>query len=74
MLGEIFGVDGIVLVIIALVVLFGGAAIPKLARNLGSAKTQFHKGLEENKTALPVGVNEDSPTPTKVTVQTFSQN
>jgi Sec-independent protein translocase protein TatA len=31
------------------VVLFGGAAIPKLARNLGSAKNQFEKGLEDGK-------------------------
>ena len=31
--------------------LFGGAAIPKLARNLGSAKNQFEKGLEEGKKA-----------------------
>jgi len=29
------------------VVLFGGAAIPKLARNLGSAKNEFEKGLKE---------------------------
>ena len=41
MLGEIFGVDGIVVVIVLAVVLFGGAAIPKLARNIGSAKNQF---------------------------------
>ena len=34
-----------------LALLFGGAAIPKLARNLGSAKNQFAKGLEEGKAA-----------------------
>jgi sec-independent protein translocase protein TatA len=51
MLGEIFGVDGIVVVIVLAVVLFGGAAIPKLARNIGSAKNQFEKGLEEGKKA-----------------------
>jgi Sec-independent protein translocase protein TatA len=49
MLGEIFGVDGLVVVIVLAVVLFGGAAIPKLARNLGSAKNQFEKGLEDGK-------------------------
>ena len=31
------------------VLLFGGAAIPKLARNLGSAKNEFEKGLDEGK-------------------------
>ena len=51
MLGEIFGVDGIVVVIVLAVVLFGGAAIPKLARNIGSAKNQFEKGLEDGKKA-----------------------
>jgi len=49
MLAEIFGVDGVIVVIIVVVLLFGGAAIPKLARNLGSAKNEFEKGLEEGK-------------------------
>jgi sec-independent protein translocase protein TatA len=31
------------------VVLFGGSQIPKLARSLGSAQSQFKKGLEEGK-------------------------
>ena len=48
MLGDIFGVDGIIVLVIGLVVLFGGAAIPKLARNLGSAKHEFEKGLKES--------------------------
>jgi Sec-independent protein translocase protein TatA len=51
MLAEIFGVDGIVVVAVLAVLLFGGAAIPKLARNLGSAKNQFEKGLAEGKQA-----------------------
>jgi TatA/E family protein of Tat protein translocase len=50
MLAEIFGVDGIIVLIVVLVVLFGGAAIPKLARNLGSAKNEFEKGLKESQT------------------------
>jgi Sec-independent protein translocase protein TatA len=49
MLGEIFGVDGIIVLIVVLALLFGGAAIPKLARNLGSAKNEFAKGLDEAK-------------------------
>src|SRR5277367_4614631 len=49
MLAEIFGVDGVIVLIIVVVLLFGGAAIPKLARNLGSAKNEFEKGLEEGK-------------------------
>ena len=49
MLGEIFGVDGIIVLIVVVVLLFGGAAIPKLARNLGSAKNEFEKGLDDGK-------------------------
>ena len=43
MFAEIFGPDVlIVLVIVAL--LFGGAKLPQLARSLGSAKSEFEKG------------------------------
>jgi TatA/E family protein of Tat protein translocase len=49
MLGEIFGVDGVIVLIVVVVLLFGGAAIPKLARNLGSAKNEFEKGIAEGK-------------------------
>lgn len=49
-LGEIFGPDLLIVVIVVAVLIFGGAAIPKLARNLGSAKTEFEKGLKAAKT------------------------
>jgi sec-independent protein translocase protein TatA len=48
MLAEIFGVDGVIVVIVAVALLFGGTAIPKLARGLGSAKGEFEKGLGES--------------------------
>ena len=48
-LGEIFGPDLLIVVIVVAVLVFGGAAIPKLARNLGSAKTEFEKGLKTAK-------------------------
>jgi sec-independent protein translocase protein TatA len=51
MLAEVFGVDGIIVLIVVVVLLFGGAAIPKLARNLGSAKNEFEKGLDDGKKA-----------------------
>lgn len=44
MLADIFGPDLLIVLIVVAVVLFGGAAIPKLARNLGSAKSEFEKG------------------------------
>jgi sec-independent protein translocase protein TatA len=47
MLAEIFGVDGVIVIVVIAVVLFGGSQIPKLARSLGSAHTEFKKGLAE---------------------------
>jgi sec-independent protein translocase protein TatA len=47
--GDIFGPDLLVVVIVVAVLIFGGSAIPKLARNLGSAKTEFEKGLKTSK-------------------------
>jgi Sec-independent protein translocase protein TatA len=61
MLAEIFGVDGILVVVILAILLLGGAAIPKLARNLGSAKNQFEKGLADGKKASTVYEVEVAP-------------
>jgi sec-independent protein translocase protein TatA len=46
-LSEIFGPDLLIVLLVGVVVLFGGAAIPKLARNLGSAKKEFEKGTRD---------------------------
>ena len=52
MIAEIFGVDGIiVIVVVALVLLFGGSQLPKLARGLGSASHEFKKGMAEGEPA-----------------------
>ncbi len=50
------GPDFIILIVIVAVLLFGGAAIPKLARNLGSAKTEFEKGLKNKDAAIDPAV------------------
>lgn len=47
MLADIFGPDLLIVLIVVAVVLFGGAAIPRLARNLGSAKREFEKGMKD---------------------------
>jgi Sec-independent protein translocase protein TatA len=49
MLADIFGPDLLIVAIVLVVLLFGGAAIPKLARNLGSAKNQFEQGMKDGK-------------------------
>ena len=46
-MGEIFGPDLLVVVIVLAVLLFGGSAIPKLARNLGSAKTESKRAWRQ---------------------------
>jgi sec-independent protein translocase protein TatA len=54
MLAEIFGVDGIIVVVVcAVVLLFGGTALPKLARGLGSARHEFESGMKEGAAADP---------------------
>jgi TatA/E family protein of Tat protein translocase len=61
-LGDIFGPDLLVVVIVVAVLIFGGAAIPKLARNLGSAKTEFEKGLKEGKNSNATNASDASDT------------
>jgi sec-independent protein translocase protein TatA len=48
-IAEMFGMDGLIVLVVVLALLFGGAAIPKLARGLGSAKSEFEKGQQEGK-------------------------
>ncbi len=48
-LGEIFGPDLLVVVVVIAVVIFGGSHIPKLAKNLGAAKSEFEKGIRSAK-------------------------
>ncbi len=44
---DIFGMDGIIVLIIVVVVLFGSSQLPKLARNIGSAGREFRRGHQE---------------------------
>ena len=62
MLADIFGPDLLVVLIVLVVVLFGGAAIPKLARNLGSAKQEFEKGMKEGSSASDTTPASDNST------------
>ncbi len=63
-LGEIFGPDLLIVVIVVAVLVFGGSAIPKLAKNLGSAKSEFEKGLKEAKST---DATADKPSPSAET-------
>jgi len=43
------GPNEIIVIVLAILILFGASAIPKFARSLGKAKTEFEKGLKEGK-------------------------
>ncbi|HEX3980008.1 MAG TPA: twin-arginine translocase TatA/TatE family subunit, partial [Acidimicrobiales bacterium] len=61
---EIFGVDGIIILVVVVLVLFGSTQIPKLARSLGSAQKEFKKGLDEGSSddpASPPAVAQAAP-------------
>jgi sec-independent protein translocase protein TatA len=47
--GEIIGWE-LLLVVAVIALLFGAKNLPKLARSIGSAKTEFEKGLKEGDT------------------------
>ncbi len=60
--GEIFGPDLLIVVIVVAVLVFGGSAIPRLARNLGSAKSEFEKGLKDAKASAKASETTESST------------
>ena len=41
----------IILILVVVLVLFGGAQLPKLAKNLGKAQKEFKEGLAEGQKA-----------------------
>jgi sec-independent protein translocase protein TatA len=47
MIAAVFGAPEALIVLVVILVLFGGSQIPKMARNLGQAQKEFKKGLSE---------------------------
>lgn len=47
MIAGLFDGPELIVVLVVVLVLFGGSQIPKLARNLGQAQKEFKKGLSE---------------------------
>jgi len=46
-----FSTGHVLIVALVILILFGSAAIPKFARSLGKAKSEFEKGVEDGKRA-----------------------
>jgi sec-independent protein translocase protein TatA len=62
-----FGPSELLIVLIVLLVIFGGSKIPKLARNLGQAQSEFKKGLsqvDESPAAPPTPASPAGDAPT----------
>lgn len=49
LLANLGGADLIIVLVVVGVLVFGGKSIPKIAKNLGSAKSEFEKGLKESR-------------------------
>ncbi len=45
------GPTELIIVLVIVLVLFGGAKLPKLAKSLGEAQREFKKGSDESETA-----------------------
>jgi sec-independent protein translocase protein TatA len=45
------GAPELLIVLLVILVLFGGAKLPKLARSMGQAQSEFKKGLKDPGTA-----------------------
>ena len=46
-----FGAPELIIVLLVVLLLFGVAKLPQLARSLGQAKKEFHEGAAESKAA-----------------------
>ncbi len=53
------GAPELLIVLVVILVLFGGSKLPKLARSLGQAQNEFKQGVKD-----PGSSDEDDPAPT----------
>jgi sec-independent protein translocase protein TatA len=54
------GPTELIIILLVVLVLFGGAKIPKLARSLGQAQKEFKTGLDEGEKAEPAKDDESA--------------
>jgi sec-independent protein translocase protein TatA len=57
MIAGLFDGPELIVVLVVVLVLFGGSQLPKLARNIGQAQKEFKKGIE-------AGADDDVKAPT----------
>lgn len=56
MAGVNLGAPELLIVLLVILVLFGGAKLPKLARSLGKAQSEFKAGLKD-----PIAPDDEDP-------------
>jgi TatA/E family protein of Tat protein translocase len=62
-LAEIASFDVLIILVLVGLVVFGSAKLPKIARGLGSAKTEFEKGLKEGQASSAAAAEDKKSTP-----------
>lgn len=60
-LADIFSPTDLIVVVVVLLLLFGGKKLPGLARSIGTATSEFKKGVEEGTKQTENPKPEDSP-------------
>jgi sec-independent protein translocase protein TatA len=63
MVGLIESEWGIIIILAVVVLVFGSSQLPKLARSLGSAQSEFKKGLAEGKKGDSTETDGDTAAP-----------
>lgn len=58
LLANIFGIEQWLIILVIVLVLFGGKKIPELLRGVGRGVGELQKGLEEGKRALNESIDE----------------
>ncbi len=53
------GTPELIIILVIILLIFGGSQLPKLARNLGSSAKELRKGLDESKSAFKDGNKSD---------------
>lgn len=61
MIANILGSDGLIVLVVAFVVLFGGSQLPKLAKNVGAAGHELRKAQREFESGPPGPPNVSPP-------------
>jgi sec-independent protein translocase protein TatA len=63
------GPSELLIILVVVLVLFGGAKLPQLARSLGQAKNEFERGIKGDQPTTPPRTHSVEPEPAPVSRQ-----